>query len=106
MPTYEYRCTKCKKKFELRQRITEDPVKKCIHCGGKPERLISSGVGLIFKGSGFYATDYKKSGETKKAKPEAAPACSAPCDSCPAKASNKGPASSKKSTDSHKSVVK
>lgn len=106
MPTYEYKCTKCKKKFELLQRITEGPVKKCVYCSGKPERLISAGVGLIFKGSGFYATDYKKSGETKKAKSEAAPACPAPCASCPAKAPHQGPASPKKSTDSHRSVVK
>lgn len=60
MPTYEYRCLKCKKKFEKLQRITEAPLKKCPRCGGKPERLISTGTGLIFKGSGFYITDYKR----------------------------------------------
>ena len=60
MPTYEYRCLKCKKKFDHFQRITEPPLKKCILCKGKVERLISQGVGLIFKGTGFYATDYKK----------------------------------------------
>ena len=60
MPTYEYRCLKCRKKFEKLQRITEPPLGRCVFCKGKVERLISSGVGLIFKGSGFYCTDYKK----------------------------------------------
>ena len=60
MPTYEYRCLKCKKKFDYTQSMTEKPLKKCIRCGGKVERLIGSGAGLVFKGSGFYATDYKK----------------------------------------------
>jgi putative FmdB family regulatory protein len=60
LPTYEYKCLNCKKKFEKLQRITEEPLKKCPKCGGKPERLIGGGAGLIFKGSGFYITDYKK----------------------------------------------
>ena len=67
MPTYEYHCLKCKKKFEHAQKITASPLKKCVHCGGRVERLISAGTGLIFKGSGFYATDYKKKS------PESAP---------------------------------
>lgn len=48
--------------------MTEQPIKKCVHCRGKVERLIGSGAGLIFKGSGFYATDYKKpmAGEAKQ----------------------------------------
>jgi putative FmdB family regulatory protein len=60
MPTYEYRCLKCKKKFEKLQSMKENPIKKCVFCSGRVERLIGAGVGLIFKGSGFYATDYKK----------------------------------------------
>ncbi len=60
MPTYEYKCTKCGKRFEQLQRITEAPLKKCPKCGGKPERQMSGGVGVIFKGSGFYETDYKR----------------------------------------------
>lgn len=60
MPTYDYHCTKCGKKFEQFQRITEEPLKKCPSCGGKPERQIGGGAGLIFKGTGFYITDYKK----------------------------------------------
>ena len=60
MPTYEYQCLKCKKKFDQLQKITAGALKKCIYCGGKAERLISAGTGFIFKGSGFYSTDYKK----------------------------------------------
>lgn len=61
MPTYEYECTECKHIFEEFQKITDKPLKKCPKCGGKLRRLITGGVGLIFKGSGFYVTDYKKS---------------------------------------------
>ena len=60
MPTYEYKCSKCGHKFEKLQRFSEAPVKKCPKCGGKTERLIGGGAGLIFKGSGFYETDYKR----------------------------------------------
>jgi len=59
MPTYEYRCPKGHE-FEVFQRITSEPVAECPVCGDKAERLLSAGTGLIFKGSGFYITDYKK----------------------------------------------
>jgi len=59
MPTYEYRCKKCGHEFEAFQSMMEKPLKKCPNCGGTVKRLISSGAGLIFKGSGFYITDYK-----------------------------------------------
>ncbi|NOR18309.1 zinc ribbon domain-containing protein [candidate division WOR-3 bacterium] len=61
MPTYEYECTKCKYTFEEFQKITDEPLKKCPKCGSKLRRIITGGVGLIFKGNGFYVTDYKKS---------------------------------------------
>ena len=69
MPTYEYECTECGYLFEVFQAITADQVKECPKCNGKVRRLISTGVGLIFKGSGFYVTDYKnnKSNSTKEA---------------------------------------
>lgn len=62
MPTYEYKCKKCGKEFEVQQRITEDPLTKCPdkNCGGEVFRKISKNVGLMFKGSGFYITDYTK----------------------------------------------
>ncbi|MCF7874871.1 MAG: zinc ribbon domain-containing protein [Candidatus Omnitrophica bacterium] len=60
MPTYDYRCLKCGKVFEAFQKMSDAPLGECIHCKGKVERLISSGSGIIFKGSGFYETDYKQ----------------------------------------------
>ncbi|MFA6816463.1 MAG: FmdB family zinc ribbon protein [Lentisphaeria bacterium] len=60
MPTYEYKCEKCNARFEVVQRITDPPLEHCIKCNGKVRRLISGGAGFIFKGSGFYCTDYKK----------------------------------------------
>lgn len=63
MPTYEYACQKCGYQFEEFQAITADPLKECPECGGEVKRLVSAGAGLIFKGSGFYITDYKKNGK-------------------------------------------
>lgn len=61
MPTYEYRCRACEHRFERFQKISDPPVKTCPSCGKRRvERLISSGGGIVFKGSGFYATDYRK----------------------------------------------
>lgn len=60
MPTYEYACEKCGK-FEFKQRITEDALNTCPTCGSEVKRLISKGVGVMYKGSGFYTTDSKKS---------------------------------------------
>jgi putative FmdB family regulatory protein len=59
MPTYDYKCLNCGFKFEYFQTMTDQPVEECPNCGGKTKRLISGGTGLIFKGSGFYITDYK-----------------------------------------------
>ena len=61
MPTYEYECTKCGHTFEKLQRISDDPLTRCPKCKGALRRLIHGGMGIIFKGSGFYTTDYKKS---------------------------------------------
>lgn len=59
MPTYEYQCRKCGHKFEKFQSITAAPVKTCPKCRGRVARLVSGGAGIIFKGTGFYQTDYK-----------------------------------------------
>jgi putative FmdB family regulatory protein len=80
MPTYEYECRGCGHKFELLQKMTAPPVKKCPKCHkDKARRLISAGVGIIFKGSGFYATDYKNAGKMKCSKAGSKDSCS----SCP-----------------------
>ena len=64
MPTYEYECRKCGHIFEKFQSITAAPVKTCPKCKGRVARLVSGGAGIIFKGSGFYQTDYKKTANT------------------------------------------
>ena len=64
MPTYEYECVECKNRFDLFQSMKDEPADRCGVCGGKVRRLISPGVGIIFKGSGFHVNDYKKSAET------------------------------------------
>jgi len=60
MPTYEYECRKCGHAFERFQNMTEAPLKRCPQCRGKLQRLFGTGAGIIFKGSGFYETDYKR----------------------------------------------
>ena len=60
MPTYEYQCLKCGYRFDWFQDMTEKHLEHCPKCGGKLERKIGPGAGIIFKGSGFYATDYAK----------------------------------------------
>ena len=85
MPTYNYYCSDCDTHFSYFQKMSESPVIKCENCGGRVKRLITGGTGLIFKGSGFYLTDYKnekkstindsaadsgKNGEENQTKPE------------------------------------
>lgn len=72
MPTYEYECRKCGHQFEKFQSITAPPLKTCPKCKGKVVRVVSGGAGIIFKGSGFYQTDYKKSSNTSNAAPKSA----------------------------------
>jgi len=66
MPTYEYKCEKCKYKFEKFQSMKAEHLKECPKCKGPVKRLIGKGGGIIFKGSGFYATDYKKGKKPSK----------------------------------------
>jgi putative FmdB family regulatory protein len=70
MPTYRYRCTVCHHEFEEFQSITDDPIDSCPLCKAKAERLISGGAGLLFKGSGFYITDYRSEKYKKEAAKE------------------------------------
>jgi putative FmdB family regulatory protein len=71
MPTYEYVCENCGNQLEKFQSITAKPLRKCPACGkNKLKRIIGAGAGVIFKGTGFYATDYRSEGYTKAAKSE------------------------------------
>lgn len=115
MPTYEYECEKCGHVFEEFQSITAEPLKKCPRtgCGGAVHRLFSAGGGFIFKGSGFYATDYRSDSYKKSAKSESAgPSSATPAksESAPAAkpqggataSSSAAPASSGKKNDPRK----
>ena len=70
MPTYDYICNKCGHTFELFQSMSENPRKTCPVCKRVVRRLVSGGSGLIFKGSGFYLTDYKNDKKPPKDKKE------------------------------------
>ena len=83
MPTYDYECTHCGYKFELSQEMIAEPIKKCPKCNKKVKRLIGSGSGIIFKGHGFYATDYRKKPKTdSKAEKENPCPAKGSCDGC------------------------
>lgn len=109
MPTYQYQCT-AGHEFELFQKISEKPRTKCPTCGARASRVISGGAGLIFKGSGFYITDYGKDGkgprkEAEGGEPSAKPAAETkadvarPADPKPAASSSSG--KSKKARKDH-----
>ena len=102
MPTYEYKCNACGHTFEKFQSITADPVKKCPQCGKlKVKRLISAGAGLLFKGSGFYETDYRSSSYQSGAKADKeASSKAAKSDTKDTKSSAKADSSSKKGSSS------
>ena len=70
MPTYGYRCPTCGHEYEKLQNISDATRIKCPRCGKRGERLISGGAGIIFKGSGFYETDYRSESYKKDAKAE------------------------------------
>ncbi|MFH1208210.1 MAG: zinc ribbon domain-containing protein [Candidatus Omnitrophota bacterium] len=93
MPTYEYECGACEHRFEKYQSMSDKPIKKCPKCGkAKVRRVISGGAGVLFKGSGFYQTDYCSKGYKESAKKDVpkkdappAPACPSDCSSCDVK---------------------
>ena len=106
MPTYEYHCTKCNHTFERFQPITEAPLTVCPKelCAqkkwgkGRVKRLIGAGAGFLFKGSGFYITDYRSEGYKTAAKKEATPAAPSSTEKSPAATTESKPSSPKPSS--------
>ena len=90
MPTYEYECQKCGKRFDFFQKMNDEPLSICPEesCKGAVKRLLSAGAGFIFKGSVFYATDYRSKNYKKREKEEK-PKSGSPCQSCDKKESCK-----------------
>jgi len=80
MPTYEYECQKCGHRFEVFQSIKDAPKRACAKpkCRGRVKRLLGTGAGMIFKGSGFYITDYRKPGYKEAAKKDSAAPAATP----------------------------
>ncbi len=98
MPTYEYACSSCKHQFERFQQITEEPVQTCPECGGSVKRLISGGAGIIFKGSGFYITDYRSESYKAAEKKEKSDSGSASSGSSDSKSSDSSSGNNHSST--------
>lgn len=99
MPTYEYKCPQCGSEFEAVRKMTAKPGARCPECGGKAERQLSASS-LVFKGSGFYITDYKRAGEKKEtAEGAGKSAGEKPAGEKPAAESSAKPKSPKKKKD-------
>ena len=107
MPHYDYVCETCEKQFEVFQSMNDKRLTKCPEkgCKGKVRRLIGTGAGLMFKGSGFYITDYRSEGYKNSAKQDSAastaapvpPAAAAPAAASPAESSSPAKEPAKKS---------
>ena len=83
MPTYDYECRGCGKSFEIFQRMSEAPKTSCHDCGEETlERLIGAGAGFLFKGSGFYITDYRSSDYKSRAKADSGSSSSGSSKEC------------------------
>lgn len=96
MPTYEYKCEQCGVQFDHFQSMTSTPLQTCRDCGGKLRRLIGEGAGIIFKGSGFYCTDYRnhgKSGNNNASTSPGKPAASSSDGESASKSDSSSPAS-------------
>lgn len=101
MPIYEYQCSKCGV-FEVTQRITESPLKKCPTCKGKVERIISA-TSFVLKGSGWYATDYAKSKSSTEPKTSSDTSGSSATPSSTSESKGNGAAASSSETSSKSS---
>jgi putative FmdB family regulatory protein len=107
MPTYDYECDACHHKFELFQQISEDPKKKCPECGkSKLRRLFGTGAALVFKGSGFYQTDYRSESYKKAAAAETKPASDSSSSKSDSKSESKPSQSSEAKSESKPASTK
>ncbi len=70
MPTYDYECISCGLQFEVFQSMSDEPVKECPNCKKEVKRLVGGGLGVIFKGSGFYVTDNNKKSSSASVGPK------------------------------------
>jgi putative FmdB family regulatory protein len=84
MPTYEYVCASCGNDFDVFQSMSDDPLKVCPTCGGAVRRKINGGTGVIFKGSGFYKNDSRKSSAPQGSSASGGGKAAEACSSCPA----------------------
>ncbi|MFN0131572.1 MAG: FmdB family zinc ribbon protein [Phycisphaerales bacterium] len=92
MPTYEYACRACKHEFEAFQSMSEGPKRKCPSCGKNTlERKIGIGAAILFKGSGFYQTDYRSESYKKSAEADSSPAGEPKADATPKPATDAKP---------------
>jgi putative FmdB family regulatory protein len=91
MPTYQYECAGCRKAFDHFQKMSDKPLDTCVLCKrkGKLKRLIGTGAGIIFKGSGFYETDYKRKGKSSEPKDGASSSSTSGEKAAPAKTETK-----------------
>ena len=97
MPTYEYECRACGNEFEMFQKMTDEPLRKCPKCGKlKLKKKVGIGAGIIFKGSGFYCTDYRSPTYRESQKKDSSSA------SAPASSSEKSSSSSDKTSSESK----
>ena len=99
VPTYEYQCDQCHRTFEVRQRITADPLTSCEACGGPLRRLLSAAP-FILKGGGWYVTDYPSESRKKAIESEKKPSASAEQSSTPTSGATPTPSPSTTSSSS------
>ena len=97
MPTYEYQCPQGHR-FDLFQRMSDEPRANCPECGAESQRMISGGAGFLFKGDGFYITDYRSDSYKKEASKETAPAADSSAEKSPTKTGKETTSSPSKTT--------
>ncbi len=91
MPTYWYRCQTCNHEFEEFQKMSDPPLRECPKCGGVVMRVITGGAGVLFKGSGFYITDYRSDSYKKAASSDSASGSSSSSSSSTSSSSDSKP---------------